>query len=107
MKRITKDIRIGYDSITYVVREYLFNLSLGLVRVKVYTSESPLQYELYEFSDIRANMRDSYYDSSDRKLYDDYFCRDYCTLPRPKIYSLSRPKYFGKFGRPLAAYYYI
>ena len=107
MKRITKTTRSGYGSVTYVVREYSFNMNLGVVRVKVYTSMFPNMYELFEFSDSRANMHYSYYYSSDKELYSDYFLHDYGTLPRPKVRSLSRPKYFGKNGRPLMSYYCI
>lgn len=107
MKRITKDVRSSYGSTTYVVREYSFNMGLGMVRVKVYTSSFPHTYELFEFFDSRECMHESYYYSSDKELYDDYFRNDFGTLPRPKVRSLSRPKYFGKNGRPLTAYYCI
>lgn len=104
MKRITKDVRYGHGSVTYVVREYSFNMNLGVVRVKVYTSAFPDMYELFEFSDSRKSMHESYYFSTDKELYDDYFRHDYGTLPRPKVRTLSRPKYFGKNGLPLTSY---
>ena len=107
MKRITKETRCSYGSVTYVVYEYSFNMSLGVVRVKVYTSVFPDMYEIFEFSDSRACMRESYEWSTDKELHDDYFRNDYGTLPRPKVRTLSRPKYFGKNGRPLTAFHLL
>lgn len=107
MKRITKDFKCRDGEFQYVVREYSFNMSLGVVRVKVYWSTFPDKYVLYEFSDSRANMLKSYQWSTDKELYDDYFRYDYGNLPRYTIRSLSRPKYFGKNGRPLIAYHLL
>lgn len=107
MKRITRDFLTSGDQVVYVVREFSFNMSRGVVRVKIYFSNFPLRYLLFEFPDSRSNMRKSYELSTDKELYDDYFRQNYGIMPFHTVRSLSRPKYFGKNGRPLAAYYLI
>lgn len=107
MKRIIKEVRRGSSSVKYFVYEFSFKVNIGMVRVSLFSSEYPFEYELYVFFDTRSNVYKSYSLLSDKELIYQYLRFDSDKLPTPKVRSLSRCKYFDKLGRPLSAYYRI
>lgn len=106
MKRITKCRCCVNDTVIATVREYSFNIILGVVRVKVYTSSFPFMYEFFELFCPCHFVSELYHDFSDSEL-DSYFSRTNIVCSTPKVRSFSRPKYFGKNGRFLMAFYDI